>query len=120
MNESKDTIYTTAVNITIDCNNLTQTQMDDKYKEFKNNYSKIYQLCSSTSTQSQKQQILRELSLMLGVREEVKNGEKNSFVANAQIGEHVAQRYIYPKVGEPSLEDKKRAIAKMSKDTKLN
>lgn len=120
MNESKDTIYKTASNIITDSSYLTQTQMETKYKEFKNKYSKVYQLCSSASTNLEKQSILRDLSLMLGVREEVKIGTKDSFVANAQIGEHVAQRYIYPKVGEPSLEDKKRAIDKMSKENNKN
>lgn len=116
MDWSKDKIFETCMSIMADSDTLSKQQMDEKYEIFKKKFSKIYQMCSSTSSSIERQSILREISMMLGIREDIKTDKKDAFVGNVQIGEHFAKKYIYPKVGEPSLEDRKNALDKLSKE----
>ena len=58
---------------------------------------------------------LRQLSVMLNIRQEVIDGTKSDIEANVQVSEYVAKQYIYPTVGEPTQEQKNNALNKILK-----
>jgi len=115
MDISKKEIYETAVNIINDSSVLTRNEMEVKYKDFKDNFFKLYDTCINV-TPSTKDGLLKELNILLNIRDELKSGSKNNIQANVQVTEYMAKKYVYPYTGEPTLEQKKEALRKIVKN----
>lgn len=109
---SKEDIYITVCNILEDKEILTQFELEEKYKDFKEKFFRIFDLCIS-STEDKYNDIKQKISLMLNIRDDVKTGKKSDIEANVQVGEYCAKLYIYPKTGEPTIEQKKEALKKI-------
>jgi hypothetical protein len=109
MNVPKEEIYNYASGLVKDLNKLTIFEIEGKYKDFKEKFPKIYNFCLEGTDKN----ILRELRILLDIRESVKNDDKSDIEANVQVSEYFAKQYLYPKVGEPTLEQKKSAMSKI-------
>ncbi len=112
MDITKEEIYRTAVNLINDAGTLTPQELEMKYEFFKDKFSKLYYTCVNVVPET-KTKTLRELSILLNIRQEVKDGKKADIEANVQVGEYMAKQYVYPKTGEPTLEQKKVALQKI-------
>lgn len=112
MDISKSEIYQVACNIVNDVSELTKKELEEKYDTFKKKFPKLYTICSETTNET-KDKNLRELNILLGIRDEVKRGSKNEIEANVQVSEYMAKQYVYPITGEPSLAQKKKALDKI-------
>jgi hypothetical protein len=115
MDIPKSEIYNTVVNIINDTEKLTKIELEEKYKDFKNNFFKLFETCISVTPET-KNKILKELSILLSIREEQKSGSKSTIEANVQVTEYMAKQYVYPYTGEPTLEQKKEALRKIVKN----
>jgi hypothetical protein len=115
MDTSKDYIYQNAVNIINDAEILSPPELEEKYKEFKEKFYKIYVTCVGLTPET-KQSFLNELKLFLGIREEVISGKKSMIEANVQVGDYQGKRYLYPITGEPTMEQKKQYIKKVVRE----
>jgi hypothetical protein len=114
MDISKADIYNTVTNIINDTETLTKIELEEKYKDFKNNFFKLFETCIGVTPET-KNKTLRELSILLNIREEMKSGKKGTIEGNVQVTEYMAKQYVYPYTGEPTLEQKKEALRKIVK-----
>src|SRR5574343_725348 len=112
MNISKSEIYHTVLNILGDLDKLNKTELEEKYKTFKESFFKLFETCIGV-TQETKPKFLRELAILLNMRESQLNGSKTAMESNVQVSEYMAKQYVYPITGEPSLEQKKVAMRKI-------
>lgn len=112
MDINKEEIYKTAVNIINDAQTLSPVELEIKYETFKDKFYKLYDTCINVVPET-KAKTLRELSILLSIRQEVINGTKADVEANVQIGEYMAKQYVYPKTGEPTKDQKKVALQKI-------
>ena len=110
MDTSKKEIYLTLQNILADKELLTLIEIDEKYLEFRTKFPKLFDMVMSCISQ---QEFLREIILLLNIREDVLTGRQTDIQANIKIGERAAEKYIYPKVGKPTQQQKKTALAKI-------
>jgi hypothetical protein len=116
MEVSKYEILKTASELVIDIDNLTMNEIEEKYLSFKQKFPKLYQIIIQGPILGKtNNQIISELSIILGIREEVKSGLKDGISANVQVGEYMAKQYLYPVIGTPTIEQKKNALDKIVK-----
>jgi len=115
INDESNFIMDTVINVLKDKEVLTRPQLDTKYAYFKDTYKKLYTMCF---LEKDRNTLLRNLAHSLQIREKLKSGEETSFEANVHVSEHFSKKYLYPQFGEPTLEQKKEAIAKIAKDLK--
>lgn len=104
----KDEILRDILNIQRDLDVLTRVELDAKYIEFKRTFPKFYEKCLLNEKST-----FNEIKMMLDLREEVSTGTKSEIEANVQISEHMAKKYVYPQMGEPSVQQKKDALRKI-------
>jgi len=106
-------IFNTAESIIKDMKILTRPSMDIKYATFKDRYKKLYDMCFA---EPDKKVLLKNLAAQLHVREKLKKGEESPFEANVHVSEHFSKLYLYPTHGTPTMEQKKEAIKKITKE----
>lgn len=106
MEVSHDEIVYTLRGIKEDSFHLTPKQMDEKYATFKEKFPRLYQMAPLIKDWG-------EFEYMMKLRGDIKDGKKSEIQANIQLGEYMGKKYIYPKTGEPTQNDKKRAINKI-------
>ena len=109
---SKDEILSCIEYLLQDVELLSKDDLYMKYESFRRKFFKIFITCIE-SKKEDRPKILHELKLLLNIREEKKNKVKSDVEANIQVAEYMAKQYIYPHTGEPSLEEKKKAIDKI-------
>lgn len=112
MNYSKEEIYNTAVAIMDDLDKLNAQELEQKYMWFKEHFFKLYDTCI-TIMPEEREKTLRELNVLLGIRDQRKAGTISNIESNVQVTEYMAKKYVYPIVGEPTKEQKKEAIRKI-------
>jgi len=117
MDLNKNEIITTVYAIISDKDLLNLEELSEKYSDFKTKMPKLYEM---TITHQNKQEFLRELSLLLDRREDVITKRKTEIEANVQTGEYFGKKYIYPLTGEPTLDQKKTALTKILQESKQN
>ena len=93
-------VYNNSLQILEDKNKLTKNDLDDKYKDFKINYSRLYE--QLLTTEEFDTNMLKYLCKML----EKKVESNNDLDCDIEVGEKLAKKYIYPQFPEPSLEQK--------------
>ena len=111
MNLQKEYIYETSKKLIEDLHILTNNEIEEKYKDFKEKLPKLYEMCIKNEPNT-----LKELSILLNIREERKENKKTEIESNVQVSEYMAKKYVYPITGEPTLEQKKIALKKIVKD----
>lgn len=112
--DDKD-IKDTYMNIIRDSKNYNKKFLDDKYKDFIENFPRLYQNAIESSFSGEIQQSLEKLNIFLKIKKNIKDGKTSSTVGSAMASNHLAKEYIYPKTGAPSNEDYKKAFDKLSK-----
>lgn len=113
MDISKDTIYETCMSIINDRSTMTTQELDIIYFEFSEKFRKLYETCKAEQDITS---LKKELKILLSIRQEVISGFKDTISANVQVGEYMAKQHLYPIVGEPSKERKKKEIARIVKE----
>jgi len=104
-------IYNTILEIIADKDQITLSEIDEKYITFRTKFPKLYDMTMSFEN---KNEFLRELLLLLNIREDVITGKKTSIEANIKTGEIVAEKYLYPSVNmRPTEKQKKSALSKI-------
>ena len=58
---------------------------------------------------------IQELKNLLAIRDRAKRENTPDIVRDTTVGEIYAKRYLYPVMGEPTLEQKKEAAKKVAK-----
>lgn len=101
-------IYTTAINIIKDSQTMSSDDLLEKYSEFQKKIKKLYELCITDPDG-----VPYILAKMLQERENMKTGKESVLNTNVKIGEFVAQKFMYPHVAEPTLEQKREALSKI-------
>ena len=115
METDKTEIYIIVNKIIDDKELINLDELSEKYGDFKTKFPKLYDMVINHQN---KTEFLRELCLLLDLREDVLTGRKSEIEANVQTGEYFGKKYIYPITGEPTHEQKKTALTKILQDSK--
>ncbi len=107
MDWSDEDILKNYENINNDKHILTQNDLDEKYKDFKKTFPKMYETILTNDHSYE------HLKNMLSIRSKMKSKNISNVAGNVQAGEYLSRQYLYPVVGEPSLEQKKEALQKI-------
>lgn len=121
MNTPREEIEKTVKQLLKDVYTHTPVELEAKYKDFKENFFRLYTKCLET-TPATVPQTLKELNTFLNIRDEVLSGKKSSLEANVQVGDYMGKKYVYPITGEPTKEQKleyiKKAVQESAKKEK--
>lgn len=102
-----------------DSKSLKSSELEEKYKDFKRDHSKLYDMAIESMATNKVQDTLKKLNFMLDMRDKTKNGSVTKTSADLFVGNRLGHEYIYPAVGQvPSQKDYKRAIGEISKKEK--
>jgi len=93
-----------------DSKKFNSSILEEKYKKFKEDHSKLYEMAINSVMTNTIQNSTRILEMMLNSREDMINGNSNKLAADSYIGNQVAHEFVYPKTGVPKNEDIIRAI----------
>lgn len=107
---AKDILITSS-NIIKDREILNTQDLQTKYADFKTQFPKLFDICS---TDPDVDSIKKNLINLLRIRESVKKGDKSTIEGNIAAGEFIAEKYVYPTI-KPTEEDKLRAYNKIMK-----
>ena len=88
---------------------MTEEEIFEKYKDFKEFFPKLFYTCLEPNFNSQ------ELKNMLEFRDQAKVTQTPDLIRDTKVGEYMAQKYLYPVVGEPTMDQKKEAAKKVAK-----
>lgn len=108
MDWTSERILETVKNIHRDSGRKTIEEVEEEYKEFKENFQKLFYASIAPNFN------FRELEWLLNVRDNATAKGVPDIVRDTHIGEHYAKKYVYPVTGEPSLNDKKNAAKKVA------
>ena len=108
MNWEDQDIINSVKEIRKDSEYLSEQQMKEKHAQFIEEFPKLYYTCISPSFSYDM------LTSMLRYRKKAKDENIPDLVRDATIGEEMAKKYLYPVVGEPTLEQKKEAAKKVA------
>lgn len=87
----------------------TEKEMTKKYETFSKTFPKLYMM---SLTPHMNYEMLYK---MLNYRKKAVDENIPDMIRDVTIGEMVSEKYIYPIVGEPSLEQKKKAAKIVAK-----
>lgn len=108
MDWTTDRIVLTVDEIRKDSMVLTERDIKVKYGEFIEKFPKLYYTCIEPNFD------FNTFNIMLGYRDKAEMDNIPDLVRDVTIGETMAKKYLYPVVGEPSIEQKKQAAVKVS------
>ena len=108
MDWSTDKIVLTVTELKNDSVVLSEKSIRDKYSEFIERFPKLYYTCISPEFN------INTLRAMLDYRNKAETENIPNLVRDVTMGETMAKKYLYPVVGEPSIEQKKKAAAKVA------
>ena len=108
MDWNTETILDTVKKLRHDCVYLKESEIESKYSEFKDNFPKLYY---TTLTPNFNMTMLEN---MLKFRNKAEQENIPDLVRDVTIGEEMAKKYLYPVVGEPTVEQKKKAAKKVA------
>jgi hypothetical protein len=94
--------YNECINIIEDKKKLNHTELLSKWENFKNRFPQLYQMLTISDTVD-----LKLLKFLCDTAEKQKNLSKENQLENDfEVGEKLAQKYIYDKFPEPTNEQK--------------
>ena len=108
MDWDTDTILDTVKNLRKDCVYLRESEIESKYADFKEKFPKLYYTTLTPNFN------INMLENMLNYRNRAKEENIPDLVRDVTIGEEMAKKYLYPVVGEPTIEQKKKAAKKVA------
>jgi len=100
-----------------DCRNLSKEELDSRYVTFKTHFEKLYDMAIYSVAQDKVQDSLRKLDMMLIARENMKSGRVNKLNTDMFVGNQLGKEFIYPLTANPSSNDYKRAVEKLTQET---
>jgi hypothetical protein len=94
--------YNECINIIEDKKKLNHTELLSKWENFKNRFPQLYQMLTISDTVD-----LKLLKFLCDTAEKQKNLSKENQLENDfEVGEKLAEKYIYDKFPEPTIEQK--------------
>lgn len=108
MDWSTDKIIETVKDIRKDSNILTEQAVKTKYSVFIEKFPKLYYTCTTPNFD------FKTFYTMITYRNKAESENIPNLVRDVTIGETMAKKYLYPIVGEPTVEQKKNAAAKVA------
>ncbi len=93
-----------------DTKKLTQNQLNDKYKDFKEKYEKLFDVAVNSAINNNIQESLKILDMMLNAKNKLDNGTITPTACDMFVGNQLGHTYIYPKTNVPSRDDYKKAV----------
>ena len=107
MDWSKERILQTIELLSSDSKNMTESNIKEKYSEFIEKFPKLYYSSLDPNFD------LRSLKTMLNYRQKAEDENIHVLVRDITIGEELSKKYLYPVVGEPTNEQKAKAMKKV-------
>jgi hypothetical protein len=101
-------IIQTIENLQYDACVKTVGEIDEKYGNFRERFPKLFYSCLEPNFR------IEELKELLHMREKAKEDKTPDFIRDVSVAEKFSQRWLYPVVGEPTLEQKKAAAKKVA------
>jgi hypothetical protein len=87
---------------------MTERDIRSKYAVFIEKFPKLYYTCIDPNFD------MKTLDTLLQYRNKAENENIPNLVRDVTIGETMAKKYLYPVIGEPTIEQKKKAAAKVA------
>jgi len=87
---------------------LTERDIQTKYSEFIEKYPKLYYTCITPDFD------FKTFNTLLEYRDKAEKDNIPNLVRDVTVGETMAKKYLYPVVGEPTIEQKKKAASKVA------
>ena len=103
-----ESVGTKIENIQKDMDLLTKSQIEEKYKDFREQHPKLW---NHTMAGSVNLTEYRNLVKLQGMVLEKSNGtsKEKIFNSSVEVGEALARKYLYPDFKEPTKEEKDKA-----------
>jgi hypothetical protein len=108
MDWTPEKIVSVIENVRKDSLYLTEKDIQIKYKEFMEKFPKLYYSCMTPDFN------MNTLNMMLNYRTKAETENIPDMVRDVTIGESIAKKYLYPVVGEPTIDQKKKAARKVA------
>lgn len=109
MDWSHNKIINTVKSLRNDSHSLNESQINEKYSEFKEKFPKLFYMCMTPNFD------IECLNGLLNFRDKAERDNISDLERDVAVGEKFAKRYLYPVVGkEPSIEEKKEAAKKVA------
>ncbi len=108
MDWSKGKILDTVKVLRKDAQTLSESEIDDKYSEFKEKFPKLFYMSLTPNFN------IGRLEGLVNYRDKASRDNVPDLVRDVTVSEEFAKEYLYPVVGEPSLEQKRDAAKKVA------
>lgn len=108
MDWSKDKIIDTVKVLRQDAQTLTESDINDKYSEFKEKFPKLFYMALTPNFN------VGHLEGLIDYRDKSSRDNVSDLERDIFIGEAFAKKYLYPVVGEPTIDQKKKAAKKVA------
>tara|TARA_Y100000590_G_scaffold435247_1_gene554437 strand:+ start:238 stop:609 length:372 start_codon:yes stop_codon:yes gene_type:complete len=110
ISDSTENILKITRSLRRDLDRLSQSQIEELYKDFRGEFPKLYALTMSPDFEEKK------LIYLLSIKDKIyKDKNTTKMEGDIQVGECLAQQYIYPIVGAPTLEQRQQALGVVEK-----
>jgi hypothetical protein len=109
MDWSKDKIISNIETLRKDSLYLKESEVKEKYSEFIEKFPRLYSLSIEPNFD------IKSIEMMLNFRQKAIDENMPDMVRDVTIGEELAKRYLYPVVGEPTINQKRDAAKKIAK-----
>lgn len=113
MDWSSDNIRRTFNQIIIDSKRLSKEEIENKHKNFRESFEKLYNIAIESVVNKTVQSSLNKLDMMLKTRDNMNSGKMEKLTADMVVGNRLGDEFIYQKVHKPTKEDYKRAVDKL-------
>lgn len=114
MDWTKDTIINTVKSLRIDARTLKESEINEKYSELKEKFPKLFYMAMTPNFN------IDRLGGLLDYRDKATQDNIPELVRDVTVSEEFAKEYLYPVVGEPTLEQKKIAAKKVAEKYYIN
>jgi hypothetical protein len=96
-----------------DSKNMNSVELEKKYSEFKESFSKLYDVAVDAAANNTVQDAHNLLTMMMKARDKMNNGKMTKMTTDMYVGNELGKKYIYPLTNTPSQEDYRQAISKI-------
>jgi hypothetical protein len=115
MNWNANEILDCYTGVSIDAKTMTIQQVEEKYKYFMKDHSRLYQAALNSCRRDYGEaQIPPKLLMMLKARDDMMKGKLSKMATDMYVGNQLGKEYIYPKVETPSHEELINAAKRLS------
>ena len=93
-----------------DSRNMNAQELETKYANFKESFSKLYDVAIDSVVTGRVQEAYAMLQMMLKARNGMQDGRTTKLTTDMFVGNQLGKKYIYPKTNTPSVDDYKKAL----------